>query len=378
LRPLGCYVHLPFCDRICPYCDFAVVRYERHKAQRYLRALHAEIAAGAQSGRPLTSVYFGGGTPSALDAAQVTGVLGALRQRCALADGAEISLEANPSRNAGDLACWRRAGFNRVSIGVQSFDDTELRRLGRAHSAAQAALFVEAARSAGFENISIDLIAGAPGQSAESFERTLQAALACRPQHISVYGLTIEPGTPYALWQARDPGAFASDDALADLLTLAENTLSGQGFLHYELSNYARSGFECRHNAGYWRQQDCLAFGMSAAGYERGLRYRNPRDFVAYCAAVESGRFARAEIERLDDAARIGEAAMLALRTSHGIEYEDFRRRFSVDAATAFAQARKRCSAAGLLEVDELGMRLTAQGRLLANSVCAEFLTPAV
>lgn len=375
----GCYVHLPFCDRICPYCDFAVVRHVRERAVRYMSALAGEIDASACPRKPMRTIFFGGGTPSALDAEKLERLLAQLFERFELEPGSiECSLEANPSRNIDDLPTWRRAGVTRLSIGIQSLDDGDLHKLGREHSAAQAEEFVRAARRAAFASVSIDLIVGAPGQSPESFGKTLERAVALAPDHVSVYGLTIEPSTPYASWHAREPHAFPDDDAVAEMLSEADAQLSKAGFEHYELSNFARPGHRCEHNIGYWRQRDCIAYGMSAAGYENGERYRNERDFDAYCSKTEAGASPRVEVERLDRTRRIGEAAMLALRTADGIDDEDFKRRFDIDATSAFAAARKKCSAAGLLEVDGHGARLTAKGRLLANDVCAEFLIPQI
>lgn len=375
----GCYVHLPFCDRICPYCDFAVLEYEKIKAARYLRALATEIGCAPLPVRPVRTIFLGGGTPSALESEQIGALLAALFEKFGVAPGTiECTLEANPSRNIQDLAVWRAAGITRLSIGVQSLSDPELHRLGRTHSAAEAIEFIRAARAAGFTNVSLDLIAGVPGQTLKTFSQTIAGAVDLEPDHVSVYGMTIEPGTPYATWRARHPEAFPSDDEVADSLAAAHDALVGAGYRHYELSNFARPGFECDHNIGYWRQRECAAFGLSAAGYESGTRYRNARDFAAYCAAIESGVSARIDAEHLDFASRIGEAAMLALRTADGIERDDFRRRFLVDPATIFENAIKKCSAAGLLEVDVRGARLTDRGRLLANDVCAEFLAPAL
>ncbi|MBV8204726.1 MAG: radical SAM family heme chaperone HemW [Candidatus Eremiobacteraeota bacterium] len=373
---LGCYVHVPFCDRICPYCDFAVVRYEGAQLQRYLTALIQEVASSSREG-PLQTLYIGGGTPSALPRASVQLLLATLFTRFRTEPGTiECTLEANPGRNEADLGSWRCAGVNRLSIGVQSFDDAELHRLGRAHTGAQAMAFYEAARGAGFTNVSLDLIAGVPGQTVDAFAQNLATAIRLDPDHVSIYGLQVEEGTPYARWRRRDPRAFCGDDMLAAMLECADATLTAAGYVHYEISNFAKPGFESAHNTGYWRQRDCVAFGMSAAGYEQGLRYRNIRDLEGYCAAIERAGSARCEEEHLEPEARLGEAAMLALRTSRGIDAQDFERRFGVLITDVFAHAARRCIAAGLLEQDRSGMRLTARGRLLANSVCAEFLEP--
>lgn len=373
----GCYVHLPFCDRICPYCDFAVVTFERRKAKRYVDAIVEEVRRAPAPRAPVTTVFLGGGTPSALEADDVERVLAALFARFAIVPGSvECTLEANPSRNVADLPAWRRAGVTRLSVGVQSLDDGDLHRLGRDHSADDAATFVRAARSAGFDDVSIDLIAGAPGQSPATFADTLDRALDLHTDHVSVYALTVEAGTPFATWHEREPDAFPDDDAVADMLEEAHRRMTSAGFVHYEISNFAMPGHECAHNIGYWRQRDCLAFGLSAAGYEDGLRYRNVRGFAEYCAAVESGLPPLADQERLDPAARLGEAAMLALRTAQGIDAADFDRRFGVDVFSAFADALKKCEGAELIEVDERGARLTGRGRLVANAVCQEFLRP--
>jgi len=373
----GVYVHIPFCDRICPYCDFAVVRTRELAVERYCAALHAEIERAAKPADGIATLYFGGGTPSALPAARIATLVGHLCTTFAIEPGTlEVTLEANPSRGLSDLVHWREAGVNRLSVGVQSFDDAELHRLGRDHSAAQALTFLHAARAAGFENVSLDLIAGAPGQTRSSFEASLNAAVASPVTHISVYGLTIETGTPFASWFARSPLAFPDEELVADQLESADAILSNAGFSHYEISNFALPGYESAHNTGYWRQRDCLAFGMSAAGYESGLRYANQREFDSYCSAMETGGPVRAYEERLPIERRIGEAAMLALRTNEGIVDADFARRFGIDSAAVFRAARKKCSAAGLLEDDGTRARLTGRGRLLANSVCAEFLSP--
>ncbi|HLJ85094.1 MAG TPA: radical SAM family heme chaperone HemW [Candidatus Eremiobacteraceae bacterium] len=372
----GVYVHIPFCDRICPYCDFAVVRTRESAIDRYCAALHAEI--GRSSGpRRVGTVYFGGGTPSAIGPDRIAALTTFIFEKFTIApDSIECTLEANPSRGGDDIRRWREAGVNRLSVGVQSFDDAELRRLGRDHSSADAAEFLRAARSAGFENISLDLIAGSPGQSLEGFRDSLRSAVATGVDHVSVYGLTIEAATPYATWFAREPQAFPDDDLVAALLEEADCQLTAAGFVHYEISNFARPGFESAHNRGYWRQADCAAFGMSAAGYRDGVRFVNVRGFDAYCEAIEAHRSAIAELELLDFGRRVGEAAMLALRTSDGIIYDEFERRFGVDARAIFGAARKKCSAAGLLEESAAGAHLSSRGRLLANSVCAEFLTP--
>jgi len=344
-----------------------------------MRALHAELGRIAPPDAGVCSVYLGGGTPSALGGDRIHALLAAIFVRFEIARGSvECTLEANPSRNIEDLWHYGEAGVNRLSIGVQSFDDGELHQLGRDHRADDVVRYIAAAREAGFKNCGIDLIAGAPGQTVASFAKSLDRALECAPEHISVYALTIETGTPYATWHAKSPEAFPADDDVADLLEIADAKLTGAGMAHYEISNFARPGFESSHNTGYWDQRNCIALGMSAAGYADGTRYRNLRGFDEYCAAIEAGRSPRAEEERLDLAGRIGEAAMLALRTSRGVRDADFRDRFGVDTRAIFDTPIKECREAGLLEETPEGVRLSARGRLLANTVCLQFLHPAL
>ncbi len=376
----GCYVHIPFCDRICPYCDFAVVHYRDEYVARYMSALLTEIRCSSGPLGPLgpiQTLYFGGGTPSALPRPWLEKLAQTIFDHFGTKPGSiEFTLEANPSRAAADLGAWLAIGVNRLSIGIQSFDDGELHRLGREHDAAQAVSFYRAARAAGFANVSVDLIAGVPGQSERSFQRSLDAALQLEPQHVSVYGLTIEDATPYARWHRRAPVAFPDDDVVANLLERAHEVLTRAGMTHYEISNFAQPSFESAHNLGYWRQRNCLAFGLSATGYRNGVRYKNTRSITTYCELLERGNIPIEEEERLSETARLGEGAMLALRSSAGIENEDFEGRFGVNPKAAFARAREKCKASGLLEEDERGMRLTRSGRLLANTVCAEFLEP--
>ncbi len=244
----GVYVHLPFCPYICPYCDFAKWAWDDARAARYLAALRAELAhAPAVRARTL---FFGGGTPTTYAPEALAALIGDVRARFALPAGAEITTEANPDPSlAARIPGLFAAGVNRLSIGVQSFDPRELEVLGRRHTAADVADAVRAARAAGFTNLSLDLIFGVPGQSEESWAASLDAALALEVDHLSCYGLTVEEGTPYATWFARDPAAFADDSLEARLYALAIERLRAAGFEHYEISNWAKPGHQSQHNA---------------------------------------------------------------------------------------------------------------------------------
>lgn len=371
--PAAIYVHWAFCPYVCPYCDFAKWAYDERAAERYLRALEAEIAAAPPF--EATTVFYGGGTPNAYAPAALVRVLAALRERFGVRDGAEVSIEVNPDRalTAG-FDVLRAGGANRLSIGAQSFDADELRVLGRRHRPDDVVETVRRARAAGFGNVNVDLIFGAPGQTGASWERSLDAVLDLGVEHVSTYGLTIEEGTPYARWQARDPAAFADDAREAALYELAIAKLTGAGFEHYEISNFARPGFRCEHNANYWRNGEYRGFGVGAASYAGGVRSTHTRDRGLYEAAALAGAPIPGDSEELTGAARTGEAVMLALRTSEGVDAGTFRERYGIDVFTHYAPVIADYAAAGLLVADGRGVRLTARGRFVANDVCGAFL----
>lgn len=371
---LGVYVHLPFCPYVCPYCDFAKWPHRRSAADRYLRALRAEIAATAPA--PASTLFFGGGTPNAYDAETVAALVAELRGRFDLRDGAEIAVEVNPELVAeGDFSTYAAAGVTRISIGVQSFVPAEIATLGRRHSPAMVASAVAQARAAGIGSVSLDLIFAVPGQTRASWRASLDAAIALAPDHVSTYGLTVEEGTPYADWRAREPQAFAGDGLEADLYGDAMDALAAAGFEQYEISNFARPGARCAHNENYWRNGEYLGLGVGAASYRHGVRSTHVRELATYLRAAEAGEPIPAEAERLDGPRRAGEAAMLALRTAQGVAPEAFNERYGLDFLQFYAPIIEEFRSAGLLEVDDAGVRLTRAGRFLANDVCAAFVT---
>jgi oxygen-independent coproporphyrinogen-3 oxidase len=290
------YVHIPFCAAVCPYCDFAVVAGRDDLAERYIAAVCQEIRR-SEPWRPLEAVYFGGGTPSHIDPALLGRVIEALETRHGIASQAEMSLEANPEDfgPARSLALLE-VGFNRVSFGAQSFEPGVLRSLGRRHDAAGIDRSVAAARESGFDNVSLDLIYGTPVE--RDWEVSLEAAIALDPDHVSCYALTVERGTP--LGRAVSRGAPAPDpDVQASAYQLAADRLGRAGFEHYEISNWARPGKECRYNLTVWAQGEYLAFGNGAHGHRHGIRYRNVRRIDAYIEAVERGESPRAGADEL-------------------------------------------------------------------------------
>ena len=294
------YVHIPFCSAVCPYCDFAVVAGHDDMAERYVAAVCAEIE-GSERWKPLDAVYFGGGTPSHVDPDLLGRVLESLDAKHGMRGQAEVSLEANPEdftmARAEELL---KLGFNRVSFGAQSFDSAVLSSLGRRHEASQIEKSVAQARKAGFENLSIDLIYGAPLETDSAWKESLRGAVANGPDHVSCYALTVEPGTP--LGRSVRDGAEAPDpDVQADRYVTADEWLVAAGYHRYEVSNWARPGFECRYNLTVWAQGEYEAYGNGAHGFRNGRRFRNHRRLDAYIERVESGRSPRAGEDRVED-----------------------------------------------------------------------------
>ena len=388
---VGVYVHVPFCERICPYCDFAVEKAPRLPAAReaaYVDALLAELGrrAGSFAARPLASLYLGGGTPSLLHPQSVERIAAAVRAAFPPApDGAfELTLEMNPgTTERARLAGFRAAGVDRLSVGIQSFDDVTLKRLGRAHRARDGDDALDAARAAGFENVSIDLILAAPGQRLAHVARELERALAHAPQHVSVYMLTIEPGTPFERAARRGALALAGEDEAADMLALAAERLGAAGLFRYEISSFARPGREALHNRRYWERRPVLGIGVGAWSSEpssacapHGARRANVRSLAAYLARVGAGEpAADGPPERLDARTARGEAVFLALRTAAGLAPEGFAAEFGGPPRAFFGAEIGELVAAGLLDEGPDGrLRLMPRGILLSDSVFERFV----
>ena len=365
---LGLYIHIPFCKAKCAYCDFYSLAHSEEKMDAYMAALlrHLEEVAPRAAGMQVDTVYFGGGTPSYLGAARLCRILQTVLRRYGVARDAEITLEANPD-SAGDwkeLRKLRRAGLNRLSLGVQSTDDALLRRIGRVHTYEQVQQAVMAARKAKFTNLSLDLIYGLPGQTMEDWQRTLADAVALGPEHLSCYGLKLEEGTP--LWQQRQTLTLPDDDAQADMYLYTVAALGEMGYEQYEISNFAKSGKESRHNLKYWRMEEYAGFGPGAHSDFGGVRYGYVRDIDSYIA----GRLVLSESETDSTLARDYEYVMLSLRTAAGIDRQTFEKRYRQrfqPMEALFEQYEK----AGLASRTEGGWRLTPKGFLVSNSIIA-------
>ena len=373
--PLGIYVHLPFCPYICPYCDFAKWPMQRSRASTYMQALRAEIAATRSE--PAATVFYGGGTPNAYTADEIATLTRFLDEHFPPFDAPrEISIEVNPELvDVDDFHKYVAAGIDRVSIGVQSFVPEEIAVLGRKHVPADVERVVMLARGAGVRSVSLDLIFAVPGQTEESWSRSLRCAIALGVDHVSTYGLTIEPGTPYEQWHEREPRAFPDNTLEADLYAIAIDALETAGYEHYEISNFARPGHRCKHNENYWRNGDYLGFGVGAASFRDGTRSVHTRDIAAYVSAASAGQQIPGEQERLTGIKVVGEAIMIALRTAQGVALGEFKERYGVDIAERYAPVVERYEADGLLERTGDRLVLTRRGRFFANDVCGAFVT---
>ncbi len=367
----GVYVHIPFCAARCDYCDFATWTDRGHLVETYVEACIVDIGRRRSEHHPAaTSVFFGGGTPSLLDAGQLVRILDAIERT----DDAEVTVECNPdSVDAAKLAAYHRAGVNRLSFGVQSMAAHVLAALGRTHDPANVTRAIALAREAGFERINVDLIYGTPGESRDDWRATLAGAVALDVPHVSAYALTVEPATPLGLRVAANLSEAPDDDVQADCYLIADEVLGAAGLDWYEVSNWARPGEECRHNLLYWSEGEYLGIGCAAHGHTadrnaadgngRSRRWWNVRTPDRYIAALQAGVSTEAGSESLDPAPRAEEACVLALRTRRGA---------AVDAAAAATVDD--LEAGGFVRRIDGRIVLTARGRLMASDVTARLL----
>lgn len=389
---VGVYLHLPWCERVCPYCDFAVLAarpLEPEVEARYVERLRIELSARAPdfAGRSLASLYFGGGTPALFAPDSIAGLKEAVQAafpRNAPGDGLpEITLELNPSTvERARLPDFRAAGVNRLSVGVQSFDDRILKRLGRAHRAAVAWETLEAARAAGFDDLSIDLIFAVPDQTEADLDRDLDRVIDFAPEHVSTYELTFEPETPFGRAVADGRLTPPDEELAARLIEQVEDRLEGAGYARYEISSYARPGRRARHNARYWQRQAVLGLGMGAhstearsAALRHGGRRENPRTLAAWEAAIDRDPAGAGEEERLAAATARGEAVFLGLRQLEGLSAAAFAVEFGGPPRAFYTDEIDRLVASGwLLEASTGDLRLSRAGRLVADDVAAAFV----
>lgn len=374
----GIYLHIPFCATRCHYCNFATGGYESDIARRYVAALIEEIGRARFKDplmRSVDTIYLGGGTPTTLSIDQLAAILDSCHKTFDVAMDAEITCEANPgSIDLDYLNDLRTAGINRLSFGVQSFDDGELQMIGRTHSSDEAREAVRMARQAGFQNVSIDLIAGLPEQTMATWRRNLDEAFSLEPDHISVYMLELYKDAPLLHRVERGELRAIDEELTVEMYFALKDKAEMRGFDHYEISNWALSGAESRHNLKYWTGAPYMAFGVSAAGYDGKSRWSNTRNIHEYLDKIECGQSAVVENTLLDDDDSQSESIFLKLRLKDGVDLSEHQLRFGVDVRSRYSEEIDRLLDAGLIEFDRDRMRISRKGLVLANEVFAAFV----
>ena len=383
----GLYIHIPFCLSKCAYCDFSSYAGLESLFPSYLAALEHEMlqvmpplekgkASEPSSAYAFQTLYIGGGTPTVLPAPDLGEVMETARRAFSLPLEGEVTVEANPGTvGFNSLRSLRDAGVNRLSLGIQSFDDQLLRVLGRRHTAAEARHAWFDARAAGFDNLNLDLILGLPGQTLENWQESVHRALELRPEHLSLYALSVEEHTPLSTRIANGTLPPPDDDLAADMYEWAEETLTGAEFTHYEVSNWAMPGYACQHNLVYWRNEPYIGLGAGAHSWWNGKRWANVGDPKAYVTMLDQQHLPVSEQETIGRALEMGETMMMGLRLlQEGVSFARFEQRFGVPMETVYADEITELVERGLLERTPERVRLTHKGCLLGNQVFARFL----
>ena len=375
---LGLYVHVPFCAAICNYCNFNRVLFDADLKQRYVNAVVREIRE-AGDGAAADTIFFGGGTPSLLEPSEVRAIIEALRQSFTVAPDAEVTLEANPeTTTTARLAGFRDAGVNRLSFGVQSFRDAELRRLSRLHTASRAEIAVTEAREAGFDNVSLDLMMWLPQQDVASWLFSVERLIDLAPEHASLYMLELYPNAPLREEMARAQWSQAPDDDVAAMYVEAMERLEQAGSRQYEISNVSRPGRESRHNLKYWQDGEWRGFGPGAHSTRGGVRWKNLSSTEEYVSSVARRIRLNTDERRLSQEEQLEEALFTGLRLVEGIDLASIRNRYGVDVWARFGQELHPFADEGLLVYDGALLRLTRRGMLLAHEIMTVFIGSAV
>ena len=381
-KSLELYVHIPFCVRKCEYCDFLSAPAGADTQQEYVRNLLLEIEQkGVRcTDYEVTTIFFGGGTPSILKAGWIADILDAIHRNFKVRKDAEITIECNPGTLTFEkLSIYKSAGINRISVGLQSASDAELRELGRVHTYEDFLKSYDLIRKNGFSNVNVDMTAALPGQTLKSYEQTLRRVLALKPEHISAYSLIIEEGTPfYEKYEADEllrekgekPQILPSEETERLMYERTKELLLAHGYERYEISNYARKGYACRHNVGYWRRENYLGFGLGSASLLENERFHNTTDLTDYLG----GDYLAYEQEKLDKKSQMEEFMFLGLRMTEGISTECFRQTFGLTVELVYGPVLEQQIADQLLRKEDGRIFLTERGLDVSNYVMAQFL----
>jgi oxygen-independent coproporphyrinogen-3 oxidase len=371
---LGLYVHIPFCSSICNYCNFNRGLFESGLKDRYLSALMREISQSGR-GEAADTIFFGGGTPSLLDPPEIAAVIAACRGAFDVVAGAEITLETNPETSTVErMDGFRAAGVNRISFGVQSFRESELKRLGRVHSADRARTAVTEARAAGFESVSLDLMMWLPQQTPADWRENVDALIEVKPEHASLYLLELYPNAPLREDMARAGWSLAPDDDAADMYLWSLARLDAAGYEQYEISNVSRPGFACRHNLKYWQDGAWLGFGCGAHSTRGGARWKNVSSTEEYIRRLDEGQPVAGDLRVLTRDERLEDALFTGLRLADGLDLDAVGSRYGVDVWDRYAAALAPAMDAGLAIRDGARLRLSRDGMLLANEILSVFV----
>ena len=370
--PLELYVHIPFCVRKCQYCDFLSGPSDEETKDRYIEALLKEIRAAEHTeDYEIVSVFIGGGTPSALKAEAIASIMRTLQEQFFFCEDAEVTIEANPGTvDLEKLTIYRNVGINRLSLGLQSTDAEELKLLGRIHSYEEFLKSYEWARKAGFSNINIDLMFAIPGQTGEAWRQHLYQVAELNPEHISAYSLIIEEGTPFAEQNLDLPDEDTEYQMYEDTAEILER----YGYRQYEISNYAKQGYMCRHNAGYWQRRDYLGFGLGASSLYGGMRFSNTHQMQEYLKESRNPDQIRKDVTVLSRNEQIEEFMFLGLRMTEGISEKKFEENFDVRLMDVYGDILQKYEETGFMEHIETKWRLTRKGIHVSNHILADFL----
>lgn len=377
-RELELYIHIPFCARKCAYCDFLSFAAPVRIYREYVDKLIEEIYGQSENFRDyqVSTIFLGGGTPSILPAEIMEELLSVLWECFDIAEDAEITIEANPGTLTMEkLETYLEGGVNRISIGLQSSDDMELKALGRIHTFDEFLKSYQRARQAGFTNINVDLMSGIPGQDVHSWKNTLRKVMMLKPEHISAYSLIVEEGTPFYELYGTDRKGLPDEEIDREMYHLTKEMMESQGYSRYEISNYARPGYECRHNIGYWTGVDYLGLGLGASSYTHGFRYHNTGDFTEYLGLnLREAGAASQDIQELSHEEKMEEFMFLGLRMMKGISGSEFLGRFGQNMWNIYGDVLNKLEEQKLIEVDAPTVRLTELGIDVSNMVLSNFL----
>ncbi len=376
-KDLGLYIHIPFCVKKCEYCDFLSWNAGEEERQQYVAALLSEIESYREfaKGYRVSTIFIGGGTPSVLLPKQMEDILQKIYEIFELERRPEITIEVNPGTvDEEKLQCYKENGVNRLSMGLQSVKDEKLRLLGRIHTYQEFVESYELARKAGFDNISIDLISSVPGQTLQEWKEELETAAAQNPEHISVYQLIIEEGTPFYEKYAEHPELLPDEETSREIYLWTGKFLKEAGYEQYEISNYAKPGKESRHNLKYWERGDYLGLGLGAASMVRNIRMSNTKDMRTYLERCDKPKTMREDVQFLEEPRQMEEFMFLGLRKTRGVSKKEFRRIFGREMDMVYEKALHKCLENGMLLEHKDRIFLSEEGTLLSNMVLSEFL----